>query len=144
MSLDPRIWGPHYWFVLHTITLTYPLKPNETVKKKYYDFIQNLPIFLPVENIGNYFSELLDKYPVSPYLDSRESFIKWMYFIHNEVNKELGYDEQTLSETLESYYKQYDSLERKATYNKAAKEQYIFFGLLILLTVLSIYIYKKS
>lgn len=144
MSLDPRIWGPHYWFVLHTITLTYPLKPNETVKKKYYDFIQNIPIFLPVENIGNYFSKLLDKYPVTPYLDTRESFIKWMYFIHNEVNKELGYDEQTLSETLESYYRQYDSLERKATYNKAAKEQYIFFGLLIFLTILTINIYKKS
>ena len=58
MSLNPKVWGPHYWFVLHTIALTYPLKPNETVKKKYYDFIQNLPIFLPVENIGNYFSEL--------------------------------------------------------------------------------------
>ena len=33
MSLNPKVWGPHYWFVLHTIALTYPLKPNETVKK---------------------------------------------------------------------------------------------------------------
>ena len=29
MSLNPKVWGPHYWFVLHTISLTYPLKPNE-------------------------------------------------------------------------------------------------------------------
>ena len=57
MSLDPKIWGPHYWFVLHTITLTYPINPNETIKKKYYDLIQNLPLFIPIENIGNYFSE---------------------------------------------------------------------------------------
>ena len=21
MALDPKIWGPHYWFVLHTIAL---------------------------------------------------------------------------------------------------------------------------
>ena len=28
--------------------------------------------------------DYLDQYPVTPYLDSRESFIKWMYFIHNQ------------------------------------------------------------
>ena len=33
MALDPKIWGPHYWFVLHTIALNYPLHPNETSKK---------------------------------------------------------------------------------------------------------------
>ena len=46
-ELDPKVWGPHYWFVLHTISLTYPDIPNETTKKKYYDFIQNLPLFVP-------------------------------------------------------------------------------------------------
>ena len=59
MELDPTIWGPHYWFVLHTIALTYPLHPNDTIKKKYYDFIQNLPLFLPNKNIGKNFSETL-------------------------------------------------------------------------------------
>jgi len=69
MALNPKVWGPHYWFVLHTIALTYPLHPNETIKKKYYDFIHNLPIFIPISNMGNSFSELLDLYPVAPYLD---------------------------------------------------------------------------
>ena len=44
MALNPTVWGPHYWFVLHTIALSYPLSPNTTTKKKYYDFIQNLPV----------------------------------------------------------------------------------------------------
>ena len=48
MALNPKVWGPHYWFVLHTIALTYPLHPNETIKKKYYDLINNLPIFIPI------------------------------------------------------------------------------------------------
>ena len=47
MALNPKVWRPHYWFVLHTIALTYPLHPNETIKKKYYDFINN---FLPLHN----------------------------------------------------------------------------------------------
>ena len=90
MIYEPKIWGPHYWFVLHTIALNYPLHPNETSKKKYYDFIQNLPIFLPISNMGNLFSKLLDIYPVTPYLDSRESLVKWMHFIHNKINLSLG------------------------------------------------------
>ena len=144
MSLDPKIWGPHYWFVLHTIALTYPLKPNETVKKKYYDFIENLPIFIPVENIGNYFSDLLDKYPVTPYLDSRESFIKWIYFIHNTVNEKLGYDKVTLSESLEKYYKQYENTQTNNKYQSLKREQYIFSAIIIILIILSVNFYKKS
>jgi hypothetical protein len=144
MSLDPKIWGPHYWFVLHTIALTYPLKPNETVKKKYYDFIENLPIFIPIENIGNYFSDLLDKYPVTPYLDSRESFIKWIYFIHNTVNEKLGYDKVTLSESLEKYYKQYETTQTSNKYQSLKREQYVFSAIIIILIILSINFYKKS
>jgi len=144
MSLNPKVWGPHYWFVLHTIALTYPLKPNETVKKKYYDFIENLPIFIPIENIGNYLSELLDKYPVTPYLDSRESFIKWIYFFHNEVNKNLGYEELTLSESLEKYYKQYENCEKQFKINNNRREHYIFFCILLILIIITINVYKKS
>ena len=86
MALEPNVWGPHYWFVLHTIALTYPKNPNSVIKKKYYDFIHNLPLFFPIESIGNQFSTIIDKYPVTPYLDSRASFIRWMHFIHNKVN----------------------------------------------------------
>ncbi len=85
MSLNPKIWGPHYWFVLHTIALTYPLKPNETMRKKYYDLMINFHLFLPDTKIGTKFAELLNVYPVTPYLDSRQSFIKWMHFIHNKI-----------------------------------------------------------
>ena len=87
MELDPKIWGPHYWFVLQTISLSYPLRPNNVTKKKYYDFIQNFPLFIPIPELGDKFSIILDKFPVTPYLDSRESFMKWVHFIHNQINK---------------------------------------------------------
>ena len=51
MTLEPKIWGPHYWFVLHTIALSYPQNPNEVTRKKFYDFYQNLPLFMPIEEI---------------------------------------------------------------------------------------------
>ena len=143
MELDAKIWGPHYWFVLHTIALNYPLFPNETIKKKYYDFIQNLPLFIPIVNMGNAFSLILDSYPVTPYLDSRESFIKWMHFIHNKVNLALSIPEKTLEETLRSYYELYKLPEIKIKENIIRKEKYLYILVIVLLVLLSIIIYKK-
>ena len=34
MALAPEVWAPHYWFVLMTIALSYPLNPNDVTKKK--------------------------------------------------------------------------------------------------------------
>ena len=34
MFLSSDIWGPSYWFVLHTIALNYPEFPNAIAKKK--------------------------------------------------------------------------------------------------------------
>ena len=70
-------WGRQFWFVLHTIAFSYPKHPNKVTKRKYYDTVMNIPLFLPNSDVGDKFSKLLDKYPVTPYLDSRESFIKW-------------------------------------------------------------------
>ena len=144
MALDPKIWGPHYWFVLHTIALNYPLHPNETSKKKYYDFIQNLPIFIPIADMGNSFSRLLDKYPVTPYLDSRDSFIKWMYYIHNQVNISLDIPEKSLEEALHDYYKLYEPKEVHIKNKIKEREKYFYIALITLLIIVSITLYRKD
>jgi hypothetical protein len=108
MNFEPDVWGPHYWFFLHTIAHSYPESPNAVTKRKYYDLIQNMPLFIPVSEIGNKFSNLLDKYPVTPYLDSRESFIRWVHFIHNKVNVSIGKEEVSFLKSIDiykSYYK---------------------------------------
>tara|TARA_Y100000389_G_C16995608_1_gene287058 strand:+ start:15 stop:419 length:405 start_codon:yes stop_codon:yes gene_type:complete len=86
MKYNPKVWGPQYWFVLHTIARIYPEKPTTTMRKKYYQFIQNFPLFIPDPKMANKFIEILDAYPVSSYLDSRYSLMRWMNFIHNKVN----------------------------------------------------------
>ena len=103
MKNDPNVWGPYYWFFLHTIAYNYPENPNEVTKKKYYDLIQNMPLFLPVSKMGNQFAILLNNYPVTPYLSSRKSFVKWMHFIHNRINLKLGKLEITYLESLDNY-----------------------------------------
>ena len=143
MALDPTIWGPHFWFVLHTIALTYPNTPNEVTRKKYYDFIQNLPIFLPVEEIGNTFSQFLDKFPVTPYLDSRTSFVKWMHFIHNKINASLGKDELTMEEAMSAYYEHYKPKAVKSDEERRRREKFVFAGMLVIIIGLGAALYKK-
>jgi hypothetical protein len=105
--LDPAVWGPHYWFVLHTIALTYPTWPTDVAKRKYYEFVQNLPLFLPQNASGGGFSEFLDRYPVTPYLDSRASFRRWVHFIHNKINVAMGRPELTDAEADAAYSQHY-------------------------------------
>jgi hypothetical protein len=100
---SPAVWGPPYWFFLHSIAYYYPEHPNSTTKRKYYDLLHNMPLFIPNEKIGNTFSALLDKYPVVPYLDKRESFMRWVNFIHNKINYTLGKREYTIEESISKY-----------------------------------------
>jgi hypothetical protein len=140
---NPIIWGPHYWFVLYTIALSYPLHINECTKKKYYDFITNLPLFLPVPDIGGVFSKFLDAYPVTPYLDSRESLSKWVHFIHNKINSYLGKPELTYYDALNKYYEHYKLKEIKKNDERKNKEKYIFGALIIVIILVIIYLYIK-
>lgn len=143
MALDPKIWGPQYWFVIHTIALTYPLTPSEVTKKKYYDFFHNIPLFIPIQEIGNTFSGFLDRYPVTPYLDSRPSLVKWTHFIHNKINVSLGLEEIPMDEAMSAYYSLYkpkivvDIAERKR------REKLIFLAISSTLTVLLVYLRMK-
>jgi hypothetical protein len=136
--LNPIIWGPHYWFVLYTIALSYPNNSNDSTKKKYYDFITNLPLFLPISDIGNIFSRFLDAYPVTPYLDSRESFVKWVHFIHNKINIYLGKPEITYYEAMNKYYENYKIKEIKKYEESNMKQKYIFGSLIVLLVLVII------
>ena len=128
MELDPIVWGPHYWFVLFSIAVSYSNNPNDVIKKKYYDFFHNLPLFLPHTEIGDEFSKLLDDYPVTPYLDSKDSLMKWVNFIHNRINIKLGKPELKLSEAVEEYYKQYlpQDIQKETIRRRNEKFLYIF------------------
>ena len=143
MALDPKVWGPHYWFFLHTIALTYPILPNEVMRKKYYNFIQNLPLFLPIPEIGNEFSKMIDRYPVTPYLESRQDFIRWMHFIHNKINVSLDLPEKTLEETMTEYYEQYKPKAVKDAEERRRREKIVFIIGILIILIAAAYLYNK-
>lgn len=143
MGLNYNVWLPHLKFTLQTMAITYPARPNAVSRKKYYDFIQNLPVFFPLEPIGKNFLEMLDKYPVTPYLSSRMSFMKWVHFIFNKINEQLEKPVDDFYDSLEKYYDEYKPKEIRNREIIKTKKRYIQFASALLITLGIVYFYKK-
>jgi hypothetical protein len=141
--LDPKIWGPHYWFFLHTLAMTYPHHPNSVTKKKYYEFVQNLPLFIPVDEISKEFEKLIDVYPITPYLDNRDSFVRWMHFIHNKINEKIEKPQISLNDFFVSYYNEYKSQNEKISEFYRLREKLVYGGILVTILGSIYYLYDK-
>mgnify|MGYP001167580247 CR=1 FL=1 len=141
LNYDPEVWGPHYWFVIFSIAINYPKTPNNTAKKKVYDFIMNLPFFIPNDKIGNDFSKMLDEYPITPYLDSREMLLRWVNFIHNRINLKLGKNEKDTTTALNDYYKKYEPKEKSKHKISKRNKIILYLSLFLLLLLLIIFVY---
>ena len=143
MGLNHNVWLPHLKFTLQTIAITYPAHPNDVSKKKYYDFIQNLPVFFPLEPFGENFLKLLDKYPVTPYLSSRMSFMKWIHFILNKIHEQLEQPVDEFYDSLEKYYDEYKPKEIRNKESIKTRQRYIQFAIALLIISGIYYVYKK-
>jgi len=143
MVLKPDIWLPRFQFIMQTISINYPMRPNDVTKKKYYDFIQNIPLFFPQNPLGNKCLSLLDEFPVTPYLDSRLSFMKWVNFMNNKLNTAIGHPPEELYESLEKYYNHYKPKEFVEREKIKKNKKYIYFAIFVFVLGLSIYIYSK-
>ena len=85
------VWGPGLWHYLHTMSFNYPINPTECDKKNYKNFILNLQNVLPCkycrENLVKNFSKLPLK---NSDMKTRESFSKYVYNLHEIINKMLN------------------------------------------------------
>ena len=142
MSLNPYVWLPYFKFILQTIAVQYPKKPNEVTKKKYYELISNIPVFFPMKPLGKTFYTMLDKYPVTPYLDSRLSFMKWCNYIINKINVILELPEEDFYKSLEEYYNKYKPKEDLERINLQNKKKYIEMGTIFGILIVIYIIYK--
>jgi len=85
------VWGPGLWFFLHTISFNYPNKPTAEQKKRYKDFILQLKYILPCRYCRENLKKNLKALPLREKdLKNRASFSRWVYNLHELVNKMLG------------------------------------------------------
>ena len=127
-GLDPDIWMPNVWFFLRTIAHTYPDNPTKAIKRKYYDFIQNLPLFIPHTEWRKSFSNILDSFPITPYLANRDSLFFWIHYVQNQMHKHMGKTEYTSLQYMDQYYKEYLPKEIILSRKLGIQKKYIVLG----------------
>ena len=71
------------------------------------------------------------------------SFMKWIHFIFNKINKQLKKPEIGFYEDLENYYEEYKPKEMKNKEVIKTRKKYIESGVVILMILTIIYFYKK-
>ena len=85
------VWGPSLWHYLHTMSFNYPVKPSKKDKKCYKQFIYNLKSVLPCKYCRLNLCKNLKTLPLTKKdLKNRVTFSKWVYNLHEHINKMLG------------------------------------------------------
>ena len=109
----PEVWGPHVWFVLHLLAHTYPHHPNAITQKQMYEWIQQLPRWIPNASMASRMEHLLTQHPVQPSLENRAALIRWMHTLHNYINRHLEKRELSLEEAEYQFQRAFVSMTDK-------------------------------
>ena len=85
------VWGPSMWHYLHTMSFNYPVCPTKEDKEHYKNFILNLQHVLPCKYCRQNLTNNLKAHPLKEcHLKNRETFSRFVYNLHETVNKMLG------------------------------------------------------
>lgn len=85
------VWGPSAWHLLHTMSFNYPVNPTCDDKRYYRNYVLNLQNVLPCGKCRLNLKKNFAKLPLRPeYMRNRATFSKYVYKLHELVNKMLG------------------------------------------------------
>lgn len=127
-SIDPDYWGKSGWIFLNSIALTY----NFEFREKYKQFILQLPFILPCKSCGHNLKKNIDT--LDEALESKESFIKWLINIRNEVyiDNKTYWKQKNIKETFNEIF--YSNSSNVNNY------WWLFFSILVL--IILIYLFR--
>ena len=104
------VWGPGLWHYLHTMSFNYPNSPTTEDKHDYRDFVLSLRRVLPCgkcrENLKKNFKTLPLK---MKHMKNRETFSKYVYDLHETINKMLGKNSGLTYEVVRERYEHFRS-----------------------------------
>lgn len=109
-GLITKIWGPHFWEVLHAVSFGYPLEPTKENMGEYKAFFLSIKNVLPCKYCRDSYTEyiLTEKNTrlESKHLANRDNLTRWVYELHNRVNLKLG---MTYDVSYKDIFEKYES-----------------------------------
>ena len=112
-------WGPIFWSMLHFISFNYPVNPSEEDKQYYKSFVLSLKYVLPCGKCRENLKLNFEKHPLRDKdMSSRTSFSRYIYKLHNVVNKMLKKDDSLSYDEIRERYEYFRAKCPKITDNK--------------------------
>ena len=134
--MNQNIWGPHYWFFLHTISLNYPVKPTQKDKENYKIFFHSLQHVLPCSVCRKHLRRNLKEYPIR--LNSKRELVEWLIDLHNEVNALTGKGRMSYNQVIDLYEKR---LNMKIDLEKDINKELNILSKIIIIVIIAILIF---
>ena len=105
-GIKTSFWGPHAWaFLFSTIAGSYPIRVDKNNRdhiktmRGFQNMLKSLENTLPCVYCRQSYGKFIREVPLSKYEHSRQEMLKWLYIIHDKVNKKLIKQERDLYET---------------------------------------------
>jgi hypothetical protein len=90
-GMQSSVFGPPLWHTLHIISFNYPVKPTSDDIKNYTNFLMSFEFTLPCIYCRTNFKKNISRAKFTPsVMNSRDSFSRFIYKLHNCVNTMLG------------------------------------------------------
>ena len=86
--MNSRLFGPVFWSFLHLNAAQY--KPTLRNAKIQFNFIRNFHEFLPCDECKTHYKAHIKKLLTNSCLESREAYEKFIYDLHETVNRHVG------------------------------------------------------
>ena len=115
------VWGPGLWHFLHTMSFNYPIDPTAEQKKQYMKFILSLEHILPCKYCRINLKKNFKMVPLKmSSMKDRESFSKYVYRLHEHINKMLG---KVSNLTYDEVRERYEHFRARCTVKRVVKEK---------------------
>lgn len=119
-GMQTRVWGPAGWVFLHCIAQNYPTEPSTKQKKEYLDFFKCVGNVLPCRYCRESYQQFIKEKDTQlniTVMENRTTFSKWLYLVHDKVNKKLGVTSITFKQVTDKY----ESFRSKCTKSPTVK-----------------------
>jgi len=110
-GFQTAVWGPTAWVFLHSITFSYPDKPDAETRAQFFNFFKSMMYVLPCKYCrDSYASYCKSSGPLGLKMkrfESRATLTKWLYDIHDAVNLKLDKKDRPTFPEVKAIYKEF-------------------------------------
>jgi mitochondrial FAD-linked sulfhydryl oxidase len=126
--MNPEVWGPPAWILLHTITFNYPENPCAEDKNNIKNFFKYFSYQIPCNKCILHFKKYMKRNPLTnELLSSKDDLIDWLIDAHNNVNKINNKRIYSRDEVIENY---------ESLYNPSLNNLFSYKNILIIIIII--------